>query len=461
MPSALSTSASNALSQAVVPATRGEPVSPPGLSAPPSLESLWHAVRRHWTLAVGLGVLAGMLGGAIAWCVAPAQYTAQTLLELSPHGPRTGEGEDNVLSYQRSQTALLKSYAVIQGTLERPNVAELAEVRAHSDPTEWLSKAIIADSLLGPEIIRVSLNGDRSEDAATLLNELIRVYMKEAARKEEGRILERMKHLKENYRECAERLRERRQTLLTREEEMGVDDPETLRMRQTTTLQQLGTMQSERVRLQMKRQETQIELDGLRDLVKQPERMAISDFAIAEELKLDAVMKKHFDQLTEIEGKIQKFRHVAATRNNDGNSAELKRFEGQRAAVQKAMADYQTSMRTTVAARLRSKQITEAKDTILKLERTLHFVKDQERTMDWRDPPAGRAGFFAARHGSAAGQIHVRHRCPARRSSPDGVGSQEGRRGTGQSASGTAGDAGCDAIGAGQAALGAQTRSPV
>ncbi len=381
MPSALSTSASNALSQVAMPAARSESVSPPGLSAPPSLESLWHAVRRHWALAVGLGVLAGVLGGAIAWCVAPAQYTAQTLLELSPHGPRTGEGEDNVLSYQRSQTALLKSYAVIQGTLERPNVAELAEVRGHSDPTEWLSKAIVADSLLGPEIIRVSLNGDRSEDTATLLNELIRVYMKEAAHKEEGRILERMKHLKENYRECADKLRERRQTLLAREEAMGVDDPETLRMRQTTTLQQLGAMQSERVRLQMKRQETQIELDGLRELVKQPERMSISDFAIAEELKLDAVMKKHFDQLTEIEGQIQKWRQ-AGTLNSESNRANLKLFEERRTAVQKAMADYQTSMRAAVASRLRSKQITEAQDTILKLERTLHFVKDQERTMD-------------------------------------------------------------------------------
>src|SRR5579871_1635003 len=148
-------------------AVRGEPISPPGLSAPPSLESLWHALRRRWTMALSLGLLAGLLGFGIAWLVVPAQYTAQTLLHISPRAVR--DGEDNLLTYQRTQIALAKSYSVIQGTLERPNVAELAEVRGHSDPTEWLTKALTSDTLLGPEIIRLSLSGERSEDTATLL----------------------------------------------------------------------------------------------------------------------------------------------------------------------------------------------------------------------------------------------------------------------------------------------------
>lgn len=379
MATALQTSASN-ISPELIAAERSESAGPPGLSAPPSLESLWHAVRRHWALALLLGVLAGVLGGAIAWYLTPARYTAQTLLELSSRGQRNGE--EGVAAYQRTQAALIKSYGVIQGTLERPNIAELAEVRAHSDPIEWLSKAIVTDSLLGPEIIRISLNGDRSEDSAVLLNELIHVYMQVAAKKEEGRILERMKHLKENYSECAEKLRERRQTLLVREDEIGIDDPETLRLRQTTTLQQLAAMQGKRVELQLKNKETQIELDGLREMVKNPQRIAISDFAIGEELKLNVVMKKHFDQLTVIEGKIQAYRHVAVTEANKSNREEMQRLESQRTAVQKAMADYQTSMLSSVVSRLRSKYITEAKETILKLERTLQFVKDQQRTVD-------------------------------------------------------------------------------
>jgi len=379
MTASLQTAASNAPPE-MGTAERSEAAGPPALSAPPSLESLWHAVRRHWVLALGLGVLGGVLGGGLGWCLTPARYTAVTLLELSPRDLHNGA--EGLGTYQRTQAALVKSYAVVQGTLERPNVAELAEVRSQSDPIEWLSKAVVTDSLLGPEIIRVSLQSDRSEDSAVLINELVRVYLQLAARKEEERILERMRQLKANYRECAEKLRERRQTLLAREDEIGIDDPETLRLRQTTTLQQLAAMQGKRVELQLKNKETQIELDGLRELTKNPQRIAISDFAIGEELKLDVVMKKHFDQLTGIEGKIQAYRHVAVTEANKSNREEVQRLEGQRRSVQKGMADYQASMLSGVVSRLRSKYIAEAKDNIIKLERTLQFVKDQQRTVD-------------------------------------------------------------------------------
>jgi capsular exopolysaccharide synthesis family protein len=377
MASSLQTLVRNTPAEVGTVTLRGEPASPPGLSAPPSLESLWLALRRRWTLALGLGVLAGLLGFGIAWLVVPAQYTAQTLLQISPRAVR--DGEDNLLNYQRTQIALAKSYSVLQGTLERPNVAELAEVRGHSDPTEWLTKAITSDTLLGPEIIRLSLSGERSEDTATLLNELVRVYLKESASKEEGRILERIKHLKENYRETAEKLRERRQTLLIREDEQGLDDPETVRLRQTTAMQQLSAMQQQRVGLEMKVKEAEVELAGLREIVKNPERISISDFAIAEELKLDAVMKKHYDRLTEIEGNIQKFRRLLPPNTT---SPQMQDLEKERITVQKAMADYQASMAAAVIAKLRSKQVTEAKDTIVKLERTLQSLTEQKRGAD-------------------------------------------------------------------------------
>jgi succinoglycan biosynthesis transport protein ExoP len=355
-------------------------VGPPGLSAPPSLESLWHAVRRRWLLALGLAVLGGLLAFGVAWLVMPAQYTAQTLLQLAPRANRNGlEGEDNLLNYQRTQAAQVKSYAVVQGTLERPNVADLAEVRAHSDPTEWLMKALLTDSLLGPEILRISLNGDRSEDLAVILNELTNVYMKASASKDEAKIVARIAQLQTNYRECAEKLRERRQTLLAREEAFGVDDPETVRLRQATTMQQLSAVQTQRVQLQLKRKENEVELAGARERVNHPESIAISDFAITEELKQDGVMKKHFDRLTEIESQMQRIRRVAAT---DSKGGDLKTFEKERDTLLKTMDDYQKSVQAPVVARLRSKQTGEARDSIVKLERTLLFIKEQERSLD-------------------------------------------------------------------------------
>jgi capsular exopolysaccharide synthesis family protein len=353
---------------------------PPGLSAPPSLESLWHAVRRRWVLALGLAVLGGLVAFGLAWIVVPAQYTAQTLLHLAPRANRNGlEGEDNLLNYQRTQAAMVRSYAVVQGTLERPSVADLAEVRARSDATEWLMKALTTDSLLGPEILRISLNGDRSEDLAVILNELASVYMKACASKDEAKIIARIKQLQDNYRECAEKLRERRQTLLTREEEFGLDDPDTVRLRQATTMQQLSAVQTQRVQLQLKRKENEVELTGARERVGNPEGIAISDFAITEELKQDGVMKKHFDRLTEIESQMQKIRRLAAP---DSKGGDLAGFEKERESLLKTIGDYQKSVQDIIVARLRSKQVGEARDSIVKLERALQYIKEQERSLD-------------------------------------------------------------------------------
>lgn len=365
------------------PPTTKQPIpetAPPVLSAPPSLESLLHALRRRWLAALGCGLLAGLLGAAVAASIVPAQFTAQTLLQISPRALRNGaDGEDGLLTYQRTQSALVKSYAVIQGTLERPTIADLPTVRNQSDPIEWLSKSLLTDSLLGPEILRVTLSGDRAEDVALILNELTRVYMKESAAKEEGKILERMKQLKQNYAECAEKLRERRQTLLIREEESGVDDPDTVRLRTTTIMQQLAALQGKRVDLQLKRKETQIEVDGLHDRVKHPESIAISDFAVSEELKQDAVMKKHFDQLTVIEGRIQTLRRVASA---GSSNPDMQKCEQERANVLKAMADYHELMQATTVSRLRSKYVAEAKENILKEERVLQSLKESERSLD-------------------------------------------------------------------------------
>jgi hypothetical protein len=83
---------------------------------------------RRWPRRALLPALGALVLG---WVVVPADYKAQTLLHLSPRAPRPGEPEADLATYQRTQAALVKTYAVRHGTLEKPAVADLAEVRAH------------------------------------------------------------------------------------------------------------------------------------------------------------------------------------------------------------------------------------------------------------------------------------------------------------------------------------------
>jgi succinoglycan biosynthesis transport protein ExoP len=353
---------------------------PPGLVAAPSMEGLWHAIRRRWVLALCLGLLAGLLGAIIASFVMPAQYSAVTLLHLEPRPPRgIYEGEGEFLNYQRTQLALLRSFPVIHSALDKPGVSDLPEVRAHPDTMDWLNKAMVTDVLLGPEIIRVTLNGDRAEDVAVLLNEVTRAYLRESAGKDEAKVRARIQQLQQNYKSLAENLREKRAKLLSREEELGLDDPQTVIARLQSKIQQQNIMQQQQVQNQMDGRRTEVDLVALRAKVAAPDKIVISDFALGEEYKQDTVIRKLTEQLAVINEQLQREERIAPIGVVNGSVRTLQR---EQAGIQERLLERQKSIRPDIERRLRSRIVTEARDKIAELERHLSLTKEQDRAMD-------------------------------------------------------------------------------
>ena len=124
-----------------MPATPGEP---PAVNAPPSMGVLAQALRRCWGRALTLSLLAAALAVGAVLVALPPQYSAVVLLQVSSRAPR-GEGEPDFANFQRTRSALLKSYSVLRAALEKPEVAALREVRAHADPVACLQKALVTD----------------------------------------------------------------------------------------------------------------------------------------------------------------------------------------------------------------------------------------------------------------------------------------------------------------------------
>src|SRR5262245_45879132 len=137
------------------------PVSPSALGAPPSFTALVHVCRRRWRSMLGLGVLGATVAMAGVWLRFPAKYMAQTLIHISTQTGHAGsESEADFTNFQRTQAALLKSQTVLRAALEKPEVADLREVRAQSDAVAGLQKSIVTDTNLGPEILHVTLTGE-------------------------------------------------------------------------------------------------------------------------------------------------------------------------------------------------------------------------------------------------------------------------------------------------------------
>jgi succinoglycan biosynthesis transport protein ExoP len=360
-------------------APNSTPEAPAALSAPPSVETLWHALHRRWAPILVLGLLAGGLGAAVAWLLVPGAYTVQTLLQMNGRKPHNAlEGEGDVAGFQRAQAALFTSYPVLHAALTKPEVAQLPLVQAQADPFEWLTKNLKTDVLLGPEILRVTLSGDRGEDVALVLNEVTRAYLKECAGKEEAKILERIKQVEANFKKASDALRDKRQKLADREAATGIEDPETTKTRITAAMTALAAAQSQKLHLSLSRKEAETELAAFQAKVKEPDKIVITDFAVVDELKNDPILATQHARMVQLETRIGEWMRLSPTGAPGG---ALKGYQEEMRSIRERINNHIALLRPSIEARLRSKIVEEAKGEIAKLERKLGVLARQEESL--------------------------------------------------------------------------------
>ena len=145
-----------------------------------------------------VGGALGLLGAVVGWFVAPGQYTGVATLHLDPQPPRgLYETTEDFTSFRANMATQVKSDPVLEAALKKPEAAELSEVRARgADALAWLRTAVVVDDKTpGPEALRLEVNADRAEDAATLANLGGQASGEVYNAAEEARIKERIKRL--------------------------------------------------------------------------------------------------------------------------------------------------------------------------------------------------------------------------------------------------------------------------
>ncbi len=198
---------------------------PPALSAPPSLETIYHIVRGRWLTILCLGILAAGVGFAAVFALFPGKYTATRNIRINKASRGAYESEDSFNSYVRAQAALLKSPDVVRKVLDQSSIQELQEVQSKGDARQWLQDKLLTDTLQSPEILRISLTGDNADDLATIFDEVVKQYLKEFKVREDVRTVERGEQLLNNYRKTAMDLRDQRIKLATKLEDLHIEDP--------------------------------------------------------------------------------------------------------------------------------------------------------------------------------------------------------------------------------------------
>lgn len=168
------------------PADRPRPDSGPGAVM------VFTYLRLHWMMILFCGALLGGGLAYLAWTLLPAKYESYALIQIAstqttiadqgdPHRNKTAFG-----IYVKTQAQLIKSDFVLNSALNdgRYRISELPTLKDQDDPIKYLDEKLTIGYSEGNELVRISLEGNRPEDIAKIVNAVKDAYFREVIEKE-------------------------------------------------------------------------------------------------------------------------------------------------------------------------------------------------------------------------------------------------------------------------------------
>ena len=165
----------------------------------------------------GLALLGG--DGAARLVLRGPHYNSFALLQIAPSESHiafelAGSRADLIPNlfdiYKDTQSQLLKSRFVLAAALRKPEIAALPSVKKHEpDAIGWLSSELHVGFPGKAEIMEVSFTATDPQEAATLVNGVIKAYQTEVVDAERG---ERITHMDRLDQICSSKSEELRQS---------------------------------------------------------------------------------------------------------------------------------------------------------------------------------------------------------------------------------------------------------
>ena len=175
------------------------------VSSAVNVSTYLHAFRRHWLVATTLGLISLAMMMPLAWYLRGPHYEAYAVLQIQPTDPRNafdlgGPGANLVPNlfdiYKDTQSQFVTSRFVLISALRKPEIAALPSVKKHEpDTAGWLSKELKVLFPNKAEIMTVGFAGNDPDEAAALVNAVVKAYLSEVVEKERYARVERMARL--------------------------------------------------------------------------------------------------------------------------------------------------------------------------------------------------------------------------------------------------------------------------
>lgn len=345
------------------------------------LSRVLHSIGRWKVTFLLIGTLAATTAGWMAWTRVPDRRPATAVLHISVHPEyvfqTASESQIDLATYRQRQQLEVKSKRVLEAVFLRPEVQALPLAQS---PTrvEALERAIQIDFKLGPEFMRITVEGDSPADSLVLVAAIRDVYLAEIVQKERRRVEGAVASKERVSREWAEELNRLRVDLDRQLAEFHLthaDIPQIpLLQRRDLDLHALHSRELRQVRFRIEQLRGEISPAQGKDADMEP----VPGEQVAEELAGDATYKALQAKTRELE------QVLTANEAFAKPGADIPALNDLRAAIEaarKAEEDYKSASVERVTSRIRMRARLERALVVTQRQRELTALEDWERTL--------------------------------------------------------------------------------
>jgi polysaccharide biosynthesis transport protein len=273
----------------------GPPQRPEILSAKANPVELFHAVRRRWPLAIGLGLTTGIVLAALVWFLVPVKYEVYALLRVAGKQQsvlsKTGSGTEEFQTFKRTQVQLILSPFVLKKATAEPSIAKLPTILEHNeDPSAWLKGELIIDYPDDSEILRVAIKGKRSADLTKIVDMVVKMYLKEIVQNERDKRIRHEAELNKAYEDYQKELAKQMESLHQMEVVSKATTTEAAQIARKLALDKLQAAMSQRDRLMFAKEEVETDIAVAKAREENPEQSTTADYAIDLEMNKDPII---------------------------------------------------------------------------------------------------------------------------------------------------------------------------
>jgi len=227
--------------------------------ARPDLTIYLHAMRRHWLMALGIGLLCAAIAGPAVYIAIGQQYTASSILHVSMQTDSVISSRDVPLVdrdrfeiYKSTQQESLLRRVVLQSALRKSEVKDIPIVQEktlYGDPVDWLTGKLSVSFPGKAEIMLVSLSLEDPKEAQALVKAVVESYMTEVVFAETDRKQRRFDYVEKICGEKEQQIRNKREELKGLVATAGgSESPESLSTRQRLLFEELALYRNELAR---------------------------------------------------------------------------------------------------------------------------------------------------------------------------------------------------------------------